>query len=350
MRLPRIIAGVMLAGTLAGSSAFSANQDNSNPVRNNFMSQDKLYDALLDALYATFGHHPGFRVTHAKGVLLNGTFTASEAAPMLTRAAQFQGQKLPILLRFSNFSGLPATKDGDPTASPHGLAIRFTLPRGESTDIVTHSFDGFPVATPEDFLIFLRGIASNVSTPSNPLPLQEFLSTHPRAKHFLETPKPAPSSYVSAEYFGINALVFSNRQGEEQVGRYRIEPLLSEPLLSDEEAASMSADYLQDEIGARLSKGTVKLRLILQLAAPGDAIEDGSIPWSRNNKEVELGILTLNSLVPAEEQQLTQQRLAFSPGLLTDGIKPSNDPMIQAREEIYHRAMLRRQLHTKIVK
>lgn len=343
MRLPRLMAGALLAGTLTASSAFAAKEENSSPVRNTSMSQDKLYDALLDALYATFGHHPGFRATHAKGVLLRGNFTASGAAPTLTRAAHFQGQPLPVLLRFSNFSGLPATEDGDPMASPHGLAVRFTLPDGESTDIVAHSFNGFPVATPEDFLSFLQGIAANVATPSDPLPLQAFLAAHPRAQHFLETSKPAPSSYASVEYFGVNALVFSNRQGEDHVGRYRIEPLLTEPVLSDEQAAAMPADYLHDEIGARLTKGEVKLRLMVQLAAPGDAIEDGSIPWSRSHQEVELGILTLDSLVLAEEQQLAQQRLAFNPGRLLDGIKPSHDPMILAREGIYQRAMLRRQ-------
>ncbi|MET1078795.1 MAG: catalase family peroxidase [Pseudomonas sp.] len=341
--LHRSMAGVLLAGTLSAPAAFAATENPSTAASKHAMSQDPLHDALLDALYATFGHHPGFRVTHAKGVLVRGTFTASHAAAALTRAAHLQGSVVPVLLRFSNFSGVPATADGDPMASPHGLALRFTLPDGASTDIVAHSFNGFPVATPEDFLRFLQGIAANVAVPSDPLPLQAFLADHPRAQQFLETPKPAPRSYASAEYFGVNALVFSDRQGTDRVGRYRIEPLLAEPALSDEQAASMPADYLQDDIGARLTQGAVKLRLLVQLAAPGDAIEDGSIPWSRSHQEIELGILTLDARMPAEEQALAQKRLAFSPGRLLDGIKPSRDPMIQARDAIYQRAVLRRQ-------
>jgi Catalase len=343
MQPPRLLIGALLAGTLTASSAFAANQNNVSPMRSAPMSQDRLYDALLDALSATFGHHPGFRATHAKGVLLRGTFAASPSAPVLSRAAHLQGQPVPAVLRFSNFSGVPATEDGDPQASPHGLAVRFTLPDGEFTDIVTHSFNGFPVATPEDFLSFLQGIAANVATPPDPLPLQTFLANHPRAEHFLQAPKPAPNSYAAIEYFGVNALVFSNRQGEAFIGRYRVEPLRAEPALSDQQAAAMPADYLQEEIGARLARGAVKLRLVVQLAAPGDAVEDGSIPWSRSHEEVELGILTLDALVPVEEQQLAQQRLDFNPGRLPDGIAPSHDPMILARERLYQRAMLRRQ-------
>jgi len=343
MRLPLFLVGAALAGALVAPFSIAANEDDFSPVNNLTQQQDGLYDALLDALYATFGHHPGFRVTHAKGVLLRGMFTATQEAAVLSRAPHLQGQAVPLQLRFSNFSGLPGTADGDPLASPYGLAVRFSLPSGEFTDIVTHSFDGFPVATPEDFLSFLQGIAANVATPADPLPLQEFLATHPKAQHFLEAPKQAPSSYAALEYFGVNSLVFSNGKGEQRIGRYRIEPLMAESALTEQQAAEMPADYLQDEIGSRLSKGPVKLRLVVQLAAPGDAVEDGSTPWSRNHEEIELGTLILDAVVPMEEQQSAQKRLDFNPGWLPDGISASHDPMIQARERIYQRAVQRRQ-------
>lgn len=338
MRLQRLMIGAVLAGTLTTSPLLFATE-----TRKNAMPQERLYDALLDALTATFGRHPAFRATHAKGLLVNGTFTATRIAGSISRAAHLQGQTVPVVLRFSNFSGVPATADGDPMASPKGVAVRFALPNGEFTDIVAHSFDGFPVATPEDFLGFLQGIAANVATPPDPQPLQTFLANHPRAQHFLEAPKPAPRSYAGLEYFGVNSLVFINRKGDQLIGRYRIEPLLMQPSLSDAQAAAMHADYLQEEISARLSKGSLKMRLVLQLAAPGDAVEDGSIAWSRQNEELELGVFSLDELEPAETQQLAQQRLAFSPGRLLDGISLSADPMTLARDRLYQRAVLRRQ-------
>ncbi len=342
MRATRPVVVALLAGALAASPTFAADLSPS-PTRSASVPEDTLYDALLDALQATFGHHPGFRATHAKGVLVTGTFVASAAAAGLSRAEHWQGQAVPVVLRFSNFSGVPATADGDPLASPRGLAVRFSLSDGTFTDIVTHSFDGFPVATPEDFLGFLQGIAANVAAPADPAPLQAFLAGRPRARQFLEAPKPAPSSFVGIDYFGVNALVFSDRQGKEQAVRYRIEPLAPEPTLSEAEAAARPADYLQEELAARLAKGPVTLRLIAQLAAPGDAVADGSLPWPRNRREVELGRFTLDALLPAGEQQAAQQRLDFSPGRLTDGIAASADPMIVARDRIYRRAVLRRQ-------
>jgi hypothetical protein len=50
--------------------------------------------------------------------------------------------------------------DADPRAAPRGLAIRFRLPDGSDTDLVTHSYNGFPAKNPKEFQQFflaLRG-------------------------------------------------------------------------------------------------------------------------------------------------------------------------------------------------
>lgn len=336
----------LLVGVITMSLSAVAAQDEFQTEKSVPMPESQLYDALLDALYATFGDHPGFRVAHAKGVLVKGTFVASKAAQGVSKAAHFQGEKVPVLVRFSNFSGVPSVRDGDLSANPHGMAIRFELPNGLSTDIVAHSFNGFPVATPEEFLSFLQGIAASVASPANPAPLQAFLVDHPRAQQFLDAAQPAPRSYSSIEYFGVNSLVFVDAQGGRHIGRYRIEPTIKEPLLSDDQSAVMPDNYLQNAMVGRLALGPVNLRLILQLAGPGDAIDDGSIPWPREGRQarsdVELGMLTLQAMVPESEQAMAQRAVAFDPGHLVEGIETSSDPMIAARHEIYRRAMLRR--------
>jgi catalase len=62
----------------------------------------------------------------------------------------------PAAARFSDTTGVPTLPDASPNASPHGIAIRFTLPGGASTDIVSLSANSFPIATPEDFLALLQ--------------------------------------------------------------------------------------------------------------------------------------------------------------------------------------------------
>ena len=115
------------------------------------LSQD-----LLKQFDTIFGLHPGFRPTHAKGVMLTGTFTPSPDAASLTRAPHIARDSTPVTARFSNSTGLPEIPDNDPNANPRGLAIRFHLAEHVHTDIISHSTDGFPARTGEEFLEFLR--------------------------------------------------------------------------------------------------------------------------------------------------------------------------------------------------
>ena len=45
-----------------------------------------LSNAILQKFEALFGAHPGFRPAHAKGIMLNGSFTPTAEAAKLSRA------------------------------------------------------------------------------------------------------------------------------------------------------------------------------------------------------------------------------------------------------------------------
>src|ERR1700730_13457853 len=110
------------------------------------LSQD-----LLQQFDTIFGLHPGFRPAHAKGAMLTGTFTPSADAASLTRAPHAQRESTPVTVRFSNSTGIPVIPDNDPNANPRGMATRFHLGERVHTDIVSHSTDGFPTRTGEEF-------------------------------------------------------------------------------------------------------------------------------------------------------------------------------------------------------
>jgi catalase len=154
-----------------------------------------LHEQLVDALNALFGLHRGYRPVHAKGILCEGTFSPAATAASVSRAPHFQSGPVPITVRFSDFAGVPTVPDGDPLASPRGMAIKFHLPDGMDTDIVAHSYDGFPTGTAEEFLEFIRALAANGS--GNPDRLKSFLASHPQARRFAEAPKPVPSSFAT---------------------------------------------------------------------------------------------------------------------------------------------------------
>ena len=285
------------------------------------------------------GPYTGFRANHAKGIVVSGSFTPSAQAATLSKAAHFQ-QTVPVIVRFSDPSGLPTMPDASPNASPHGIAIRFQLPEGALTDIVSISYNGFPVSTPEDFLLFLNSVAATRPDSPKPTPVEQFLGTHPAALKFVSTPKPAPVSFATLPFFGVNAFEFTNAKGESRYARYRIEPLAGNHALSDAQAAQAGPNYLMEELPARIAKGPVKFRISAQLAAKGDNVDDGTAVWPDERAQIELGIMTLDAVSP--DSSAAEKALAFNPLLLVDGIAPSKDPVLLARPVAYSFSVMRR--------
>ena len=168
-----------------------------------------------------FGEQPGIRPAHGKGTLLDGTFTPTAAAADLSIAAHFQQGSTPVLVRFSDSTGLPDIPDTDPNALPKGIAIRFLLGEHVHTDVIAHSIDGFPTHTGEEFLEFLGAQATSDPADLAGSPLEAFLGSHPAALRFVQAPKPFPASFAQESFFGVNAFKFTNASGTGRFGRYR---------------------------------------------------------------------------------------------------------------------------------
>ena len=287
--------------------------------------------ALVETLNTLAGGpHAGFRANHAKGVLAEGRFEPTAAAAALSMAPHF-AQSVPVLVRFSNGTGVPTLPDASPNASPHGMAIRFQLPDGSATDIVAISANGFPVATPDDFLGLLRAVASSGPGAAKPSPIEQFLGSHPAALTFVTTPRPAPQSFGTLAFYGVNAFKFSNAKGDSRWTRYQILPVAGELPLAD--AATAAPNYLMDELPARLAKAPVQFRLMAQLAQDGDVTDNATVVWPAERQTVLLGTITL-SRTPAD-QAARQQALLFNPLALTEGISPSSDPVLLMRPAAY---------------
>ncbi len=161
--------------------------------------------------------------------------------------------------RFSSSTGLPLIPDTDPNANPRGLAIRFHLAEHVHTDIVSHSTDGFPTRTGEEFLEFLRAVAATNPSQPSPTPIEEFLARHPKALAFAQTPKQSPASFAKETYFGVTAMRFTNQDGVSRYGRYRIIPDAGTEHLDEATLKTKDANYLFDELTERIGKGSGQL-------------------------------------------------------------------------------------------
>lgn len=197
---------------------------------------------LVADLRSAFGEHRA-RAVHAKGMVLEGRFTPDAAARALSAATLFRAGT-PIVVRFSDFTGLPDIPDTSGGASPRGMAIKFALADGSTMDIVAHGFNGFPVATADEFGALLRAIAASGPNAAKPTALDIFFTTHPAAKTFLTTQKPPPESWATVAYFGVNAFAFIDADGRSHAVRYRFVPEAGEHQLDKEALRARGPDYL----------------------------------------------------------------------------------------------------------
>jgi catalase len=289
---------------------------------------------LLHALDDLNGVHPGFRAAHSKGILLSGTFTPTAEARTLTRAPHAQRTSTPVWVRFSNSAGFPEVADNDPkSASPRGMAIRFQLAEHVHTDVIGVSTDGFPVRTPEEFVQFLR--AAHASGPDAPKPtaIEAFLGTHPKALKFVTTPKPIPTSFARENFFGVNAFKFTNPAGDTRYVRYRTKPVLGTEYVDEKEVASNPPNFLFDDIEDRIAQGPVEFEMFVQLAESGDVVDDATVLWGNDRKEVKFGAIVLTAVVADNAGE--QKKIIFDPIPRVEGIEPSGDPLLEARAGVY---------------
>src|SRR5882724_8359333 len=275
---------------------------------------------IVDTFYKIYGTHPGFRVNHAKGVVAKGSFVATPAASALSRAALFDGSKIPVTVRFSNDGGFPSVADGA-ASNPKGMAIKFHMPGGAEVDMVILAVKFFPVATGEEFRDLLVAISESPADAPKPTKLDQFSASHPSFPASFGS-APTPDSFADQEYHGIDAFIFVDKSGHRQAVRYIMTPEKAVRLTADE-AAKRPPDFLVDDLGQRIAQRPVVFHLKAQLAAAGDQTKHPSQPWPDDRKVVALGVSTLETPVAGSLE--AHKTLLFLPNRPTDGIDLSHD-------------------------
>jgi catalase len=288
-------------------------------------------EQVVDGVNERYGRHPGYRALHAKGFYYRATFTATAEAARLTRAGHMQGQPVEAMVRLSNGAGLPDSKDYVPDV--RGMAVSFQLPDGSQTDILGQTAPHFPINTPEGFV---EVVQANVAGVARLWKFPVFLARHPGAipglRDNLAALKP-PRSYATRRYYPIHAFKWVNADGDEQYVRYTWVPEGGEETISQSEAKELGPDYLQEEMRERLSRGPVRFTLQLQLAAEGDPTDDPRKNWPDDRETMNAGTLEITELDPSAESG--GKLIVFDPMRLTDGIEPSDDPILHYRPGAY---------------
>lgn len=290
--------------------------------------------AAVDVINARFGSHPRRRALHAKGTWCRGTFTAERAAAAVSRAAHLQGEPVPVLARLSNGGGDPGVPDYAPDV--RGLAVKFELPGGSRTDLVSQSVPRFFSPGPEEFLDFIRANTGRAAA----LNLPRFLITHPKALRSLPANAKALrpiAGFAECRFFGVHAFRWVDASGAVTTVRCDWRPEAGQRWLGPKEARGRGRDYLAAELAASLP---ARWALDIQIADPDDPVDDPSEHWPDSRRRLDAGILALTEII--EDPEEGGEVVVFDPVRLVDGIEPTDDPVLRFRPEAYSESVRRR--------
>ncbi len=290
--------------------------------------------ALIDQFEATFGKFEGYRRSGAKGICAAGEFVGSAEGRALSTASAFSGQPVPVVVRFSVGGANP--KAADNTKTQRNMALQFNLPGGEQWLMGNISAPVFGAATPQQFLGRLASLQPDPATKAaDPAKVKAFADANPevllQGKHFAS--QPVPASFAGVNYWGVHAFGFVNARGEKQFGKWVFEPVGGVQGLSDDEAKAKGPSFLFDDLRQRAKEGKVAFQFNLELAEPGDKLDNATVPLPAGRKKLTLGTLKVTSV--SDDAAGPCLATNFNPMVLPKGVEPSADPMLAARAAPY---------------
>jgi len=217
------------------------------------MAED-LATRVVDSISSNSKGTHDHRAAHAKGFCVSGLFTAGPAAATLTRAAHFQGNPVAVTVRFSNGSG--SLESADHHVDGRGMAVKFHLPGGEATDMVSISQHTFFVRTPEAFLELTEARTPDPATGRpDPNAIGDFLIRHPEAQAAsteVLTTDP-PKSLATTAFNALHAFRWLDEEGGSRWIRYHWLPEAGVATIDRDKAKELGRDYLRTEMEERLT-------------------------------------------------------------------------------------------------
>jgi len=180
-------------------------------------------ERTLGRMQDNIGYVPGFRRAHARGVAFRGHFTAGADTAALTTAEHMQGERVAVTVRLSNGSGVPYAGDRNAVL---GLAVRFALPSGDSSEWAALSIADFPARKPDDFAALAGAQKKDMRDKPNPLRLVAFVLTHrhclPGLKAIIKAE--TTQSFARCRFNGLHAYFLVDAAGARRAVRYRSSP------------------------------------------------------------------------------------------------------------------------------
>jgi catalase len=331
MTLRHALAAVLLAAAPAAVQAQTAAQAPSPPSP----------IAVVDAFEAALGPIRTHRPSHAKGTCATGSFVATPDGTRLSVSPVFGGQPIPVIIRFGVGGAGPGAPDT--ARSTRGLSIRFQAPGGVVWDMANISVPIFGAPTPQALVEGLHARAPDPATGRpNPERVAAYVAANPKTTlqgRWLAA-NPPPASWATTPYWGVNTFLFRGQDAQLRPARWVFEPAAGIERLTEEQARSLPAHYLAEDLRRRVAAGPVAFDMWLQFPNAGDDLLDPTVAWPDDRARARVGRLTVTE-VSADAtgpcQAISYLFLAQSPG-----VELSDDPTLRARSAAYAVSLQRR--------
>jgi catalase len=146
-----------------------------------------------------------------------------------------------------------------------------------------------------------------------------------------------PASDAQAPYHSLHAFRFIDAKGTARWVKWRFVPLDGEPELSEDELKAAPTSFLEGALASRLQRGPVEWDLPLALGESGDPIDSPTLAWPATRREVSVGRPVIR-----QSGGTACEVINFDTLVLSDGIEPSPDAVLQFRSAAYGGSFARR--------
>lgn len=278
---------------------------------------------LVQSFESIFGTNNGKRRNHTKGFCFAGRLTPEDADIQQYSASDLFLNEAQVVGRLSHKGG--KLTPADDKLADYGLSLAIESSTGEKTMMSMNTEDFFPVSTPEAFADLMRAKATGADS------VKAFVAGNEdfqRYKAHMSARQRQLASYESQTYNSVNSFYLVDGSENRTAVRWAFVPGQEAELLIEP-----SENFFYENLQARLEQSTISFDMKISFAAENDDVNNAALPWSDENKSITAAVLHIDSI--SREAEGDCDRLNYDPMVLSTGMEASDDPILQARRNVY---------------
>jgi catalase len=283
------------------------------------------------------------RVVHARGAGAHGVFITKNSMKKYTKAALFQeaGKETPVFARFSTV--VHGQHSPETLRDPRGFAVKFYTEEG-NWDFVGNNLPVFFIRDAMKFPDMVHSLKPNPQTNiQEPERYWDFMSLTPESTNMLlhlYTDEGIPANYRQMRGSSVHAYKWVNAAGNTVYVKLSWKPKQGIKNLSAEKAAEIQGkdfNHASRDLYDSIEKGDFpEWDLYVQVLDPMDMDSfdfdplDATKDWSEDDIPSHfVGTMILNE--NPENIFSETESVGFNPGVLVNGMLPSEDKLLQGR-------------------